>query len=414
MNPASQHLEGKLLDYAYGELSEGEAKTVEAHLRACPQCTDSLTVMKQVRRTMSQLPIADAPQAGLESLLAYAQKTAETARARPARRRTGLRWIVPIGSVAALSLVLVISVNVMRRPAATVAFKPDDTRGDWESPTPPSAKKEAETAEKTAVFASEQKVARVDEALAKEAEARSQWAKAPKDRKGAVAPAAAEPGAPPAAERLARQTNRTAAPGESDGARKVKAAAAPKPEPARRAAAPVADEAVRHEAGEELSAGGVVGSVVGAAPESKPSANTVAGGTAGELAQAYNAGEKQQAPAKVASQHAEGSVEAKQTLKALQKGSPAPSSPAEPPIDREREVAQLRQALVAAQGQERARLLRRLCDALDALGRTREADTACDTVVREFPASEEAKSALERLKVRAADQREKSESAPHP
>jgi hypothetical protein len=159
----------------------------------------------------------------------------------------------------------------------------------------------------------------------------------------------------------------------------------------------------------------VVGGVMGAAPASKPSGDTVAGGAAGKLAQAYNAGEKQQAPAKVASQQAADSAEAKQTLNALHQRSPTPSSPAaERPTDREREVAQLRHALATAQGQERARLLRRLCDALDALGRTREADTACDTVVREFPASEEAKSALERLKIRAAEQRDKSESAPHP
>ncbi|HME91081.1 MAG TPA: zf-HC2 domain-containing protein, partial [Myxococcaceae bacterium] len=124
MNPTSQHLEGKLLDYAYGELSEGEAKTVEAHLSDCPQCADSLTAMKQVRRTMAQLPIAAAPQAGLESLLAYAQKAAET-RARPARRRTWLRWIVPAGSIAALSLILVLSSKVMmqHRPEGAATFK---------------------------------------------------------------------------------------------------------------------------------------------------------------------------------------------------------------------------------------------------------------------------------------------------
>jgi len=409
MNPASQHLEGKLLDYAYGELSEGEAKTVEAHLSACPQCADSLTAMKQVRRTMAQLPIAEAPQAGLESLLAYAQKAAETARARPARQRRWLRWVVPIGSAAALALVLVLSVNVMRRPVATVAFKPDDMRGDWEGLPRPLAKKEAEAR-------GQEEPLREAKAPPKEVEPASLGARAPKDRKGAGTPLAPEAGAPPAAERLAQQTNGTPA-GEGDGARKVKLAATPEHKPARRAAAPVADEAVRPEAREEVEsgvAGGVVGSVLSGPPASKPSGDAVAGGTAGQPAQANSAGEKQQAPAKVASQHAAGSVEANQTFKALQKGSPAPSSPAEPPIDREREVAQLRHALASAQGQDRARLLRQLCDALDALGRTREADTACDTVVREFPASEEAKSALERLKVRAAEQRDKSESAPHP
>jgi hypothetical protein len=146
--------------------------------------------------------------------------------------------------------------------------------------------------------------------------------------------------------------------------------------------------------------------VLGAAPASKPSGDTIAGGTAGQLAQADSASAKQQAPAKVASQHAVDSDELKQTLNASRARSSTPSSAAaERPVDREREVAQLRQALATAQGQERARLLRRLCDALDALGRPREADAACDTVVREFPASEEAKSALERLKVRAAEQR---------
>jgi hypothetical protein len=420
MNPASQHLEGKLLDYAYGELSEGEAKTVEAHLSACPECADSLTAMKQVRRTMAQLPIAEAPQAGLESLLAYAHKAAETARARPARRQTWLRWIVPIGSVAALALVLVLSVNVMRRPVATVAFKPDDTRGDWEGVRSFSVKKEAETAEKTAVAsASEQKVAREDEAPAKaraqEAEPASQWARA---QKSAGAPVASEPAASPPAERLAQQTKGTPAAGEGDGVRKVKVFAAPKP--ARRAAAP-SDHGDAREEVESGVAGGVVGGVVAAGdvlsgpPAAKPMGDTVAGGTAEQLAQANSAGERQQAPAKVASQHAEGSAEAKQTLKALGSRSSTPSSPAaEPPIDREREVAQLRQALATAQGQERARLLRRLCEVLDALGRRGEADSACDAVVREFPASEEAKSALERLKVRAAEQRDKSESAPHP
>ena len=375
MNPTSHHLEGELLDYAYGELSESEAKTVEAHLSDCPQCADSLTAMKQVRRTMAQLPIAAAPQAGLESLLAYAQKAAESARARPARRRTWLRWIVPVGSVAALSLVLVLSSKVMmqHRPEGAATFKRDDTRGDWESPPPPSAKKDAEAAEKTSV------VFGVRQAPAKAAEV-----PAPKDLEGAGVPVASEPAGSPEADRLS-------AAGEGNGARKVKVAAAPKP--ARRAAAPSNEGEAREEV-EGGVMGGVVGGVIGGVPESKPSGDTVA-------------------PAKVASEHAADSAQLKQTVNASGARPSAPSSPAAPPIDRELEVAQLRQALATAQGPERARLLRRLCDALDALGRTRDADSACDTVVREFPASEEAKSALKRLKVRAADA-DKSKSGTHP
>ncbi len=388
MNPASQHLEGKLLDYAYGELSEGEAKTVEAHLRACPQCADSLTAMKQVRRTMSQLPIAAAPQAGLESLLAYAQKAAETARARPARR-PWLRWIAPIASVAALSVVLVISSKVMRRPEALVTLRQSDTRGDWENPPQLSAKKEAEAPAKEAA------------ARAKEAEGLSQLATPPKDWKGAGATAAPEPAARQPVERIAQQTDQTPAAGDAEGARMAKVAAAPKPEHARRAAAPADDDAARGSARDE----GLRRLASGSGPASDAIAGGVVGGTLASHPDAEMTAEKQLS-AEVASQHAGAGVEAKQTPSALRARSSTPSSPAERPIDREREVAQLRQALASgAQGQERARLLRRLCDALDALGRTREADSACDTVAREFPASEEARSALERLKVRAAEPR---------
>ncbi len=398
MNPAIQHLEGKLLDYAYGELSEGEAKTVEAHLRDCPQCADSLAEMRQVRRTMSQLPMASAPQAGLESLLAYAQKAAESARARPARR-SWLRWIAPIASVAALSVVLVISSKVARRPEAIVTLRQKDTRGDWESPPQLAAKKEAEAPAKETEAAG-------NEAKASATAELRQLSTPPTDWKGSSAPTAPEPAAPPSPERIAQRADGARA-GEGDGARKAKVAAAPRPEPARRAEVAAYDSAARDSARDEELRAGVERRLAreGGGPGTSAIPGGVVGGTVASHPAADTTAEKQPSGV-VASQPAGASVESKQAPSALGARSPPPSSSAERPVDREREVAQLRQALASgAQGQERARLLRRLCEALDALGRTREADSACDTVVREFPASEEAKSALERLKVRAAEPR---------
>src|SRR5262249_41523086 len=113
MNPASHHPEEKLLDYAYGELSVSESKTVEAHVRSCPQCADSLTSMKRVRQTMSQLPIVPAPSKGLDSLRAYAEQAAERARTRANRSRGWMQWLVPVTGVLARSVVVVIRTNVI-------------------------------------------------------------------------------------------------------------------------------------------------------------------------------------------------------------------------------------------------------------------------------------------------------------
>jgi hypothetical protein len=65
--------------------------------------------------------------------------------------------------------------------------------------------------------------------------------------------------------------------------------------------------------------------------------------------------------------------------------------------DRRREAVELRRALATGvQGQERARILNRLCDALYALGERAEAASVCDAVVREFPNSPHATAALRR------------------
>jgi hypothetical protein len=71
--------------------------------------------------------------------------------------------------------------------------------------------------------------------------------------------------------------------------------------------------------------------------------------------------------------------------------------------DSEQEVTLLRSALKTATGEERARILRRLCEALDALKRPAEADAACDELVRDYPGSQEANAVMQRQKLRAAE-----------
>jgi hypothetical protein len=109
MSP-TDHDPDKLLGYAYGELSSPEAKSLEVHLKNCPQCARSLEDIRKVRRTMAQLPTVPAPEAGLDSLLAYAQQAARRAQAGPAGRSKLWKWVL-LPSTGALAMVLLIVVT---------------------------------------------------------------------------------------------------------------------------------------------------------------------------------------------------------------------------------------------------------------------------------------------------------------
>lgn len=412
MNPTSPHVEEKLLEYTYGELSEGDSKTVEAHLRACATCADSLRAMKQVRRTMAQLPMVAPPKAGLDSLLSYAESAAKASRAKPARRSPWLRWVMPLASLAALSVVLVVSSKVARQTEGPIASNRDEARGDWASARPPSAKKSAAPAGETEATASkivavpqEPEARKKPAALEKHAAAPTTPAEeneaSPSDGSGGSRPLDDKAPAKKPAERAsvadqlpkeAQAPNQWASPpaswkkdgqpelnraaGDGERARKAKVAMAPPPE----------RSAPREGQDFDGRQGGVMNGMAGNGP----------GGAAG----AARPAEKQPGRAQAAGERAMAG-EAKARPSALVGRSPAsPSGPARD--DREREVAQLRQVLArGAQGEERARLLRRLCEALDELGREREADSACDAVIREFPRSDEARSALQRSNARA-------------
>jgi negative regulator of sigma E activity len=113
MNPSPHSYEEKLLEFAYGELPDHELRAVEAHLKGCARCTDALEEIRGVRRVMSALPAEPAPDAGLESLLAYAESAAVRNRAETKQRAPWRRWVAPMGAVAALGLVAVVSMQVL-------------------------------------------------------------------------------------------------------------------------------------------------------------------------------------------------------------------------------------------------------------------------------------------------------------
>ncbi|TQF11074.1 zf-HC2 domain-containing protein [Myxococcus llanfairpwllgwyngyllgogerychwyrndrobwllllantysiliogogogochensis] len=105
MKPQNLHAhEDRLLDFAYGELPAPDAQVVESHLQGCARCTQALDDIRGVRVTMGHLSEESAPDAGLESLLAYAQQSARRASAGPAPKPSRWRrWLLPVVGLASVS-----------------------------------------------------------------------------------------------------------------------------------------------------------------------------------------------------------------------------------------------------------------------------------------------------------------------
>jgi len=462
MNPASHHPEEKLLDYAYDELSAAESKTVEAHVRSCPQCADSLTSMKRVRQTMSQLPIVPAPSKGLDSLRAYAEQAAERARARANRSRGWMQWLVPVTGIAALSVVLVISTNVIRmghstgpsesgspvvvEPHRALPAEPSDqapSSGVVAASEPPRG----ETAsQENAAFEKRPNVN--SEPLAKRAISvpPAKAAEGKPSAQGVAASPAPAPAYDLSERRVAAEEARNS---DRKDQAKQWAIAPPKGEHGNDATgradgrdsaermqsrtvgsvSGVLGGAVRQPALDDKQpvAKGMEGGVVGGAPggvvggiaehEAVADKQGVAkGGVVGNGAAKEDAlSEKQRAPDEFASREADTARDEGHAAAPARKAAAVPAAPAavsnslnvqaaeaRKAGDREQEVELLRQALASgARGPDRARLLGQLCDALDALKRQAEADSACNDLIREFPNSDEAKAAVQRQTLRS-------------
>ncbi len=109
MNAGVHQYEDKLLDYAYGELPAHEAAAVDAHVRTCAKCSQALVQIRGVRSVFAPLPMVAAPDAGVESLLAYADQHAR--RAKETKQAPWRRWVFALASAAALLVVGVVAVR---------------------------------------------------------------------------------------------------------------------------------------------------------------------------------------------------------------------------------------------------------------------------------------------------------------
>ncbi|NOJ98172.1 zf-HC2 domain-containing protein [Corallococcus coralloides] len=148
MNAQNAHAhEDRLLDFAYGELPASEAHALEQHVQGCARCTKALADIRGVRTTMAQLSSEPAPDAGLESLLAYAQQSARRAAAgpepKPSRWR---RWLLPAVGLATVGtfglLTLTVSENLDLSPNLSQRAAPSQAME--------AAKQESRTREKSA------------------------------------------------------------------------------------------------------------------------------------------------------------------------------------------------------------------------------------------------------------------------
>jgi len=156
MNPVGLHShEDKLLDFAYGELPDGEARAMEAHVKGCHRCTGALENLRGVRATMAKLTPEPAPDAGLESLLAYAQQAARRTQEAPEKKKSPAwhRWLMPVTAVAAFSLAGVVAVQSLRaakapEAPAQLAMADRSSAGTRSKAEAPSATPEAKLAEK--------------------------------------------------------------------------------------------------------------------------------------------------------------------------------------------------------------------------------------------------------------------------
>lgn len=111
MKNAAHQYEDKLLEFAYGELARPEADAVEAHVRGCAKCSQQLAEIKGVRATMSALPMVAAPDAGLESLMAFAEQAARRNAEGQVKPSFWKRYLAPLMTVMALAVVGVIGMQ---------------------------------------------------------------------------------------------------------------------------------------------------------------------------------------------------------------------------------------------------------------------------------------------------------------
>jgi hypothetical protein len=443
MKPQFIHAqEDRLLDFAYGELQPSEAQLVEQHVEGCSRCAEALADIRGVRTSMSRLSLEPAPDAGLESLLAYAQQSARRAAAGPVPQPSWWRrWLVPAVGVAAVSVfgLVVHRVSTQVEPMSLSPHLPLEAKKDVagkeaaanlkeEAPAPAfpavaQAPKQAPTAqppaEAVALHAQRDEEFRLAQEKTKgvrrrgsrsedwsnvgsgggfPAKKRESYAALDEDRRDTLA--ASESPRAEADDSLAGVSVDLEGNAPQQVAR-AEPAATPKDE----AEAPVlpgqSQQAVTYEEsrgrgqqqGRTSSSLGPVASSRPASPEaampSAPPPPAVAAapeGFADKAPAAANPAPARTAPSKLKQSAPESPAELSRQAREASRGG-----------DRSREASLLRMALADARGSERLDLLSRLCEAEVALGRRDAALEACNQVVAEDPDSRAASLARRRL-----------------
>jgi hypothetical protein len=438
MKPQVIHAqEDRLLDFAYGELQPSEAQLVKQHVEGCSRCAEALADIRGVRTSMSRLAVEPAPEAGLESLLAYAQQSARRAAAGPAPQpRWWRRWLVPAMGVAAVSVfgIVVHRVSTQVEPMSLSPQLPLEAKKDAmgskeaankaEPPPPPPpaspAVAQAPVQEAPAQVSPEVQAlhAQRDEEF-RLAQEKSKSVRRRGSRMDDWSNAGSGGGFPSRKREsyASRDEDSLAASGRSraeadvalggmsadlkDSKPQAVARAEPAPAPADEAEASVipgeSQQAVMYEEsrglgqqqGRTSSGLGPVASSRGASTEApKPTASTAQPPPAPAAAAPEPAAPSKAAPSKLKkSAPMESPAELSRQAREASRGG-----------DRAREAFLLRMALESgARGSERVDLLSRLCEAEAALGRREAAFEACNQVVAEDPDSRAASLARKRL-----------------
>lgn len=440
MKPQSLHAqEDRLLDFAYGELPTPEARMVEAHLQGCARCTQALDDIRGVRVTMSQLSQEPAPDAGLESLMAYAQQAARRAAAGPAPKPSRWRrWLLPVVGVASVATLGILSIQAlepgMMAPNLSVAAQEKAQLRKEAGNSAPAPVEQAPTvlALPAAPEPQQRPQAELLDAAPGEAQARlDEESKRAPDWNNAGSGGALNPRVTRASEAKGKWDTGTGM-GTKDrasGPSKKSKAPAMKPAPADKAERDeellAVAEARKQEAPqrERLRLGGVSAPTgaasddVASALEEEVSGDAVAANSptpaaAGMAMPAPPAPAAPRSPAASTAKAAEdmdayAPASAPQVQAAPAPKRVAPSSPAELSRqahdayragNRAREASLLRAALASGvSGNERLDLLNRLCEAELFLGRRADGLAACLKVVEEAPDSRAAQAARKRL-----------------
>lgn len=424
-----------LMDLAYGELSPEDTLRMEQHVNGCADCAGALKSIGGVRRAMAPLAEVQAPDTGLESLLAYAgqaaaRNAAET-RSRPAWwRRLGFAgWTAVASALCVAALVSTIGMGTEARSLSgeTTLAKASAPAGA-ERPRLESFGDEREASSE----------AWEEHRPREEAPAASSGGMEEKRARGRLDAAPPPPPAAPSAlgkgsaGPRAQPSRKSVAPGKrsvgvaaSAGApadevqapmeaedRLAEAVASPAPvaESAPRPATPTAN-ASREELGTAAGGfGSLGGSAIAARREREAPSDSSAdlakapsmpmgrAGPEGRAAASKPKAPAAPAPLAAAEPAASGNQAASAGMKAEVRAT-----------DREalaKEAAVLRDGLSkGASGQARAALLARLCAVEDALGVASRADATCGTLLREFPGDPGADFASRRQQARSAGDR---------